>query len=251
MWSSGWLVPDALSLHETNPNLSCCAFVGGGDRAGPTWKRCAWSWGIYRRSSWPSLENSSARASWPWIWTFVGHTWLLRATIELVDVWGSARACLLCPEEAPSALRPARTPVHSTRIVATRPVQMQGTVRRGRISWWDLYQPSNWSHHGTYFKNAYRLYNANHPLDHVMGHTFRMYKDCMIPAICPLDHVMGHTFRTYKDCMIPAIHTLRMYKALLVPTTWSHHGIYFNPFIHYCSHVVTKFNARVIYTYGI
>jgi hypothetical protein len=24
-----------------------------------------------------------------------------------------------------------------------------------------------------------------------------------------------------------------------------------NPFIHYCSHVVTKFNARVIYTYGI
>jgi hypothetical protein len=27
--------------------------------------------------------------------------------------------------------------------------------------------------------------------------------------------------------------------------------VYFNPFIHYCSHVVTKFNARVIYTYGI
>ncbi len=26
---------------------------------------------------------------------------------------------------------------------------------------------------------------------------------------------------------------------------------YVNPFIHYCSHVVTKFNARVIYTYGI
>ena len=24
-----------------------------------------------------------------------------------------------------------------------------------------------------------------------------------------------------------------------------------NPFIHYCNHVVTKFNARVIYTYGI
>jgi hypothetical protein len=28
-------------------------------------------------------------------------------------------------------------------------------------------------------------------------------------------------------------------------------GAYVNPFIHYCSHVVTKFNSRVIYTYGI
>ena len=37
------------------------------------------------------------------------------------------------------------------------------------------------------------------------------------------------------------------------PTIWYQNLMRtrFNPFIHYCSHVVTKFNARVIYTYGI
>ena len=43
------------------------------------------------------------------------------------------------------------------------------------------------------------------------------------------------------------IHTGRMGSFLFSGTF---EGV-FNPFIHYCNHVVTKFNARVIYTYGI
>ena len=92
-----------------------------------------------------------------------------------------------------------------------------------------------------YFKNLERLYDTNHPLDHIMGYTLRMCKDFMMSTIHlntsyekvtdfvdhtswdPLDHSMGYTLSILKDFMMPTIHLNTSYEKVtdfVDPTSW-------------------------------
>ncbi len=89
--------------------------------------------------------------------------------------------------------------------------------------------------------------------------------------VCSLDewiiHRVNHPKGYYSHATLSYIFSQRSWYyqwvnhltlSYITVTTWSRNvmrarfiSMEVNPFIHYCSHVVTKFNARVIYTYGI